>query len=599
MAFTKVSPAGIGSTPGDGYRIGDSFLHSTGVEITNINARGILTAASLDISGDIDFDGHTNLDIVSVAGVTTLTHATTHPLFIHADTDYKGILLNGTNTPSVNFARQTSTTTEWRVGIDPINGNRFCVGVGEGISNKFIIDSSTGMTIYNGLGVSGNVTLTDSIIHDGDTDTKIRFTGPDTISAETGGTERLRSDSTGRVMIATTVAGTNSDLTIGDASSGSTGRIRIRSASNGGGYIDFQDTTGNTVDGSIEYNHILNSFNFYFGSQERFRIHTQGMLGLSGANYGTSGQVLTSGGTGSPVSWTTITGTTINNNADNRVITGSGTANTLNGESGVTIDGSNILTILGTGQQQLNVGSTNAGGAAIVLDGDSNGDGAGGDYSLIRHNTSGDLEFYARNGSGATNTIFKQGTTEKFRMGNDGNLTISDGDLVIASGPHGIDFSADSSGTLQTLAGSLNAELLHDYEVGTFTPNIQYDTGTNQYYGSPGSGHYVASSKGEYIRIGDMMYAAGQITLTGNRNSTQTVHISIGGMPYNGLHSSQQNSLMTGWGGAAWPKNDSNSSFRLYYSYHNYTTLNFAFKQTAGNNGIDGFNFHVYYRCTT
>ena len=323
------------------------------------------------------------------------------------------------------------------------------------------------------------------------------------------------------------------------------------------------------------------------------------MLGLSGANYGTSGQVLTSGGTGSPVSWTTITGTTINNNADNRVITGSGTANTLNGESGVTIDGSNILAILGTGQQQLNVGSTNAGGAAIVLDGDSNGDGAGGDYSLIRHNTSGDLEFYARNGSGATNTIFKQGTTEKFRMGNDGNLTISDGDLVIASGPHGIDFSADSSGTLQTLAGSLNAELLHDYEVGTFTPNIQYDTGTNQYYGSPGSGHYVASSKGEYIRIGDMMYAAGQITLTGNRNSTQTVHISIGGMPYNGLHSSQQNSLMTGWGGAAWPKNDSNSSFRLYYSYHNYTTLNFAFKQTAGNNGIDGFNFHVYYRCTT
>ena len=46
MAFTKVAPAGIGSTPGDGYRIGDSFLHSTGVEITNINATGIVTAAS-------------------------------------------------------------------------------------------------------------------------------------------------------------------------------------------------------------------------------------------------------------------------------------------------------------------------------------------------------------------------------------------------------------------------------------------------------------------------------------------------------------------------------------------------------------------------
>ena len=47
MAFTKVAPAGIGSTPGDGYRIGDSFLHSTGVEITNINATGMVEVASI------------------------------------------------------------------------------------------------------------------------------------------------------------------------------------------------------------------------------------------------------------------------------------------------------------------------------------------------------------------------------------------------------------------------------------------------------------------------------------------------------------------------------------------------------------------------
>ena len=31
MSFTKVAPAGIGTEPGDGYRIGDSFLHSTGI----------------------------------------------------------------------------------------------------------------------------------------------------------------------------------------------------------------------------------------------------------------------------------------------------------------------------------------------------------------------------------------------------------------------------------------------------------------------------------------------------------------------------------------------------------------------------------------
>ena len=60
---------------------------------------------------------------------------------------------------------------------------------------------------------------------------------------------------------------------------------------------------------------------------------------------GTTGQALTTNGSGA-LSFTTITGTTINNNADNRVITGSGTPNTLNGESGLTYDGS-TLTVTG------------------------------------------------------------------------------------------------------------------------------------------------------------------------------------------------------------------------------------------------------------
>jgi len=57
MALTKVAPAGIGSTPGDGYRIGSSFLHSTGVELTNANASGIVTAAQ--------FDGKLNIGIAT------------------------------------------------------------------------------------------------------------------------------------------------------------------------------------------------------------------------------------------------------------------------------------------------------------------------------------------------------------------------------------------------------------------------------------------------------------------------------------------------------------------------------------------------------
>lgn len=49
------------------------------------------------------------------------------------------------------------------------------------------------------------------------------------------------------------------------------------------------------------------------------------------------------------------------------------------------------LHISGTGQQALTLGSTNASRAILVLDGDSNGDGAGGDYAYLAHETDGNF----------------------------------------------------------------------------------------------------------------------------------------------------------------------------------------------------------------
>jgi len=56
---------------------------------------------------------------------------------------------------------------------------------------------------------------------------------------------------------------------------------------------------------------------------------------------GSSGQFLKTDGSGT-ISFATVTSTTINNNADNRLITGSGTANTLEGEANLTFDGTNL-----------------------------------------------------------------------------------------------------------------------------------------------------------------------------------------------------------------------------------------------------------------
>lgn len=61
------------------------------------------------------------------------------------------------------------------------------------------------------------------------------------------------------------------------------------------------------------------------------------------AGYGTAGQVLATNATVDGTEWIDIpVGITINNNADNRIITGSNTANTLNGEFLLTYDGSTL-----------------------------------------------------------------------------------------------------------------------------------------------------------------------------------------------------------------------------------------------------------------
>ena len=89
------------------------------------------------------------------------------------------------------------------------------------------------------------------------------------------------------------------------------------------------------------------------GGSERFRITGNNELGIAGANYGSSGQVLTSGGSGSAVTWATPAVTGFTNGSDNRVVTatsGSG----LNGETGLTFDGNNFEVTATSGRIKIN-----------------------------------------------------------------------------------------------------------------------------------------------------------------------------------------------------------------------------------------------------
>ena len=223
---------------------GSGLFHHSGSSI-----KLVTTATGINLPEDLDVDGHTNLDNVSIAGVTTmsgnLTISNTAPVLKLVDTDNNSDFSIYGAAGVFNIYDETNS------------------------ASRLTIASDGTITAIQGLVCSSTLTIPDSIIHSGDTNTKIRFPEADAVTIETNGSER-------------------------------------------------------------------------------FRINSSGAWGI-GAAYGSSGQVLTSGGSGSSPSWTTITGTTINNNADNRIITGSGTANTLNGESTLTYDGSGTLEISDNG----------------------------------------------------------------------------------------------------------------------------------------------------------------------------------------------------------------------------------------------------------
>jgi len=92
---------------------------------------------------------------------------------------------------------------------------------------------------------------------------------------------------------------------------------------------------------------------FYTGhseaATEKFRMTSQGELGVGGANYGTDGQVLTSAGAGAAVAWeNAAAGVSLSGSTNNTIATVTG-ANALIGETGLTFDGTTLAASASSG----------------------------------------------------------------------------------------------------------------------------------------------------------------------------------------------------------------------------------------------------------
>ena len=176
-------------------------------------------------------------------------------------------------------------------------------------------------------------------------------------------------------------------------------------------------------------------------------------------------------------------GTTINNNANNRIITGSGTANTLEGESNLTWDGSLF---------KVNTGGT---GDCFRVGTDS-----GADTALRIGSTGTNVD---------THGVIKYDIDDNYFSFLIAGESHGSGGVYIENGgkvrlPAGV-----------KLGGSADANLLNDYEEGTWTPS--------------GTSASFQTAVGTYTKVGRCVTALFRVRIAASEGAN---YLQINGLPF-------------------------------------------------------------------
>ena len=200
------------------------------------------------------------------------------------------------------------------------------------------------------------------------------------------------------------INGSTPTLTIGDAGAEDTKLVFDGNAQDF--YIGLDDSADDLLIGNGST----------VGSNVAIGINESQVVQFNGAytfptSDGSANQVLQTNGSGA-LSFASVSGTTINNNADNRLITGSGTANTLEGEANATWNGNTLALTAGAGNTGISLtdGSTNygfiGGGNALKSGGSAN------DFSF--RTDTGSIDFYTN------------GQNLRFALESDGQIFMTD-----------------------------------------------------------------------------------------------------------------------------------------------------------------------------
>ena len=384
--------------------------------------------------------------------------------------------------------------------------------------------SATGNATVGGtLSVTGDVDIADKIVHTGDTDTAVRFPAADTVTVETGGSERLRIASDGKIGINTTILTEQLEVD---------GDVRVRNA------VKFRDDNGDET-GNISMgdddNFTIQSFGtsshitFDTGSSvtERLRIDSSGNVGI---------------GTASPNYLTTIAGASGNAKLNLKRLNDASNGNAFGSLFYTNSDGNDVASVRAhresaTDNAYLAFATRNTGGSLtekfrITSDGPHILLGGTADVNEITESSSntgmvigstsvGNGGLAIINSTSGTGRIYFGDATGSSAARNRGQINYyHNGDYMM--------FATSGSERLRILSGggltfngdTAAANALDDYEEGTWTAALGDDSNT------------TGSQTGKYTKIGDVVFLTIAIGNVNTSTLTGSQDLRVTGLPF-------------------------------------------------------------------